>query len=126
MTEDADVLLAPATPTTALLHDYPEDMVAHFTPKPGARKLTIDGKEVPYERSQLFWHMWANLGYLPSTAFPAGLDSDGLPVGLQVIGRAYDDRTTIAISGLLHAAMGLERAVPPGLEIDARFGHAKI
>ena len=122
-TEDADVIVAPATPTTALLHDYPEDMVAHFTPKPGARKLTIDGKEVPYERSQLFWHMWANLGYLPSTAFPAGLDSDGLPVGLQVIGRAYEDRTTIAISGLLHAAMGLERAVPPGLEVD---GHAKI
>ena len=92
MTEDADVILAPATPTTALLHDFPADMRAHFTPIPGARTLEIDGKEVPYERSQLFFHMAANLAYLPSTAFPAGLDSDGLPVGLQLIGRAYDDR----------------------------------
>ena len=34
-----------------------------------------------------------NLAGLPGISVPAGLDADGLPLGLQVIGRAWDEAT---------------------------------
>ncbi|HJQ56450.1 MAG TPA: Asp-tRNA(Asn)/Glu-tRNA(Gln) amidotransferase subunit GatA [Vineibacter sp.] len=41
---------------------------------------------------------------LPGISVPAGLDGDGLPLGLQLIGRAFDEET------VLRAASALERA----------------
>ena len=45
-----------------------------------------------------------NLAGLPGIAVPTGLDSKGLPMGLQLIGRPWDE------SGLLNVAYTLERA----------------
>jgi aspartyl-tRNA(Asn)/glutamyl-tRNA(Gln) amidotransferase subunit A len=45
-----------------------------------------------------------NLAGLPGISVPAGLSADGLPLGLQLIGRAFDEST------LLNAAYALERA----------------
>ena len=64
-----------------------------------------------------FWQMWANLALLPSTAFPVGCDEDGLPIGLQVMGAAYEDNTTISFAELLSESLqaqvfGGERIMP--------------
>ena len=40
----------------------------------------------------------------PASRVPAGLDKDGLPLGLQLIGRAFDEVT------MLRAAAALEQA----------------
>lgn len=45
-----------------------------------------------------------NLAGLPGVAVPAGLDARGLPLGLQLIGKPWDE------AGLLDAAFALERA----------------
>lgn len=37
----------------------------------------------------------------PAASVPAGLDADGLPVGLQVIGRRHDDATVVAVCAAL-------------------------
>ncbi len=47
-----------------------------------------------------------NLAGLPSISVPAGLDSGGLPLGLQVIGRALDEATVFAVAGALEKAAG--------------------
>ena len=52
----------------------------------------------------------ANLAGLPGISVPAGLDADGLPLGLQVIGRAFDEETVFAVGAALEQAAGLHRA----------------
>ena len=45
-----------------------------------------------------------NLAGLPGISVPAGLTADGLPLGLQVIGRAFDEETMIRAAGVLETA----------------------
>ncbi|HYF07096.1 MAG TPA: amidase family protein, partial [Acetobacteraceae bacterium] len=46
----------------------------------------------------------ANLAGLPGLAVPAGLDRRGLPLGLQVIGRAFDEETVFAVGAAIERA----------------------
>jgi aspartyl-tRNA(Asn)/glutamyl-tRNA(Gln) amidotransferase subunit A len=48
----------------------------------------------------------ANLAGLPGLALPAALDGQGLPLGLQVIGRALDEESVFAVSSVLERAAG--------------------
>ena len=50
----------------------------------------------------------ANLAGVPAISVPAGLDANGLPLGLQVIGRAFDEETVFAVGGALERAAGFE------------------
>ncbi|HET6376176.1 MAG TPA: amidase family protein, partial [Methylocella sp.] len=41
---------------------------------------------------------------LPGIAVPAGLSSEGLPLGLQLIGRAFDEETLFAVAHAIELA----------------------
>jgi aspartyl-tRNA(Asn)/glutamyl-tRNA(Gln) amidotransferase subunit A len=45
---------------------------------------------------------------LPGISVPAGLDKDGLPLGLQLIGRAFDEETTLKAAAALEKAAGFK------------------
>jgi Asp-tRNA(Asn)/Glu-tRNA(Gln) amidotransferase A subunit family amidase len=45
----------------------------------------------------------ANITGLPAISFPAGYDSDGLPVGFQVMGRAFDEAALLRIAAAAEA-----------------------
>lgn len=47
-----------------------------------------------------------NLAGLPGISVPAGLDKDGLPLGLQIIGRAMDEATVFKAASALEDAAG--------------------
>ena len=101
---DHDVLLAPITTTPPFAHDHSEPMAA--------RTMTVNGTEVSYF-AQLFWAGLAISAHLPATAVPVGQTTAGLPVGMQIIGDAYRDRTTIWAAGQLAKLIG-GFTPPPG------------
>ena len=47
-----------------------------------------------------------NMAGLPAIAVPAGLDGQGLPLGLQLIGRAFDEETLFSLGHVLEQAAG--------------------
>jgi aspartyl-tRNA(Asn)/glutamyl-tRNA(Gln) amidotransferase subunit A len=47
-----------------------------------------------------------NMAGLPGIAVPAGLDSQGLPLGLQLIGRPFDEETLFALGEVIEQAAG--------------------
>lgn len=78
-----DVILAPTTPTAAFaLGDNSDDPLAMYL---------NDVFAVP-----------ASLAGLPAMSVPAGLNKDGLPLGLQIIGKALDEQ------GVLDAGLAIE------------------
>ena len=97
-----DVLLTPVAATPAFLHDR--------NPNRDERTVKVNGKSVPYAE-QLFFAGLASLSYLPATAAPIGLTTEGLPVGLQIVGPEGEDPTTIEFARLLAAEIG--GFVPP-------------
>ena len=48
----------------------------------------------------------ANMAGVPGLSVPAGLDAQGLPLGLQVIGRPFDEETVFAVGQAIEDAAG--------------------
>ncbi|GAA1676897.1 amidase [Kribbella yunnanensis] len=90
--EEFDVVVCPITPTPAFRHDHNPDVLE--------RRLDIDGVEYPYF-DQLVWAGLATMPGLPATAVPAGRSPEGLPVGVQLIGPMFEDRTPLRLAELL-------------------------
>ncbi|WP_207541114.1 amidase [Sabulicella rubraurantiaca] len=95
--EEFDVVVAPCSTVPA----FPLD---EARPRE-ERVLRVNGRDADYN-DQLFWAGLATLPALPATAVPIGLDGHGLPLGVQVIGAAWEDRSTLA------AAAGIETLTP--------------
>jgi aspartyl-tRNA(Asn)/glutamyl-tRNA(Gln) amidotransferase subunit A len=43
----------------------------------------------------------ANLAAVPSLGFPTGMDSNGLPIGMQLIGKHFDEKTLFATAWMV-------------------------
>jgi amidase len=97
-----DLLLCPVASTAAFPHDHVGER--------HERTIVVNGKQVP-TTDQLFWAGYSGMCLLPSTAAPAGLTPGGLPVGVQIVGSQYGDRTTIAFARLLEREY--QAFVPP-------------
>ena len=90
--ETVDAILTPATPTAAFpVGRKVDDPVTNFL---------NDVFTVP-----------ANLAGLPGMAVPAGLNADGLPLGLQILGRPFDEATLYSIGRVIEDAAAFD-AVP--------------
>ena len=100
-----DVVLYPPFAVPAFPQDHSEPF--------DARQLEIDGKPYPYLDAGFIWADPASTCGLPSTAAPIDRSPEGLPVGVQIIGPYLEDRTTIALAGLLEREFG--GFVPPPL-----------
>lgn len=87
---DVDCLFAPGTPTTA--------------PKIGQTKITVDGVEDDVRLVTTRPARTANLFGLPTLSLPCGMDPSNLPMGMQIIGKPWDEATIIRIGAALEDA----------------------
>ena len=99
--KDYDLLLCPVVSTAAFPHDHSP---------PYERTLTINGKERPFHEL-VFWSGYTCMAYLPSTVAPIGFTPDGRPVGVQIVGPEYGDRTCLQFARLLEREY--QAFVPP-------------
>ena len=89
-----DCLMTPAAPTTAFkLGEMTDDPLTMYMQ---------DICTVP-----------VNLAGLPGLVVPVGLDNGNLPIGLQLIGKSFDERTLFAVGSRLESPVRLQ----PGLEM---------
>ncbi|NIJ42576.1 amidase [Parvibaculum indicum] len=102
--KDYDVVLSPVLLRAAFKHDQQSNW--------SKRVLTVNGVEREY-MDVLLWAGPAVVSYLPASVAPVGITSEGLPVGIQIIGPHLEDRTPIAVAGMLEEILGGFRA-PPG------------
>jgi amidase len=92
-----DVVLCPPFSVVAFPHDQKPDQEE--------RTIDIDGEAHPY-LSLIVWSTVATPPGLPATVMPIGLSKAGLPIGVQIIGPLYEDRTPLAFAALLEREFG--------------------
>lgn len=83
--KQCDVLLTPATPSAAFgIGENEDDPI----------KMYLND----------VFTVSLNLAGLPGMAIPAGLDKNGLPLGLQIIGKAWDEETIFKVGDVMERA----------------------
>lgn len=74
--------------------------------------VTLRGEQIAFRDLVMNYTTPQNLTGLPAVSVPVGLDSDGLPVGMQLTGAAGTEAALLDIAGALEAAVGLFRPAP--------------
>lgn len=74
--------------------------------------LDLDGEVVPLFDAMTRRELPISMAGIPSLSVPAGLNSDGLPYGLEIVGRTGEDRKLIAIAAAIEERLG--RLPAPG------------
>jgi aspartyl-tRNA(Asn)/glutamyl-tRNA(Gln) amidotransferase subunit A len=91
--EQCDVLVAPTTPTTAFkLGEMVSDPMQMYLQDVFTLALSLAG--------------------LPGISVPCGFDQSGLPIGLQIMGGAFDEATVLRVAQAYEGATGWHRQMP--------------
>jgi Asp-tRNA(Asn)/Glu-tRNA(Gln) amidotransferase A subunit family amidase len=61
-------------------------------------------------RDTMRYSQWLNLAGLPGVAVPLGVAPEGLPIGVQVIGRPYEEELILAVAEAIDRGRGLWQA----------------
>ncbi len=93
--EKVDIILTPTAPSAAFGFDY--------KPSNPVEMYLNDVFTVP-----------TSLAGLPAISIPAGLNRDGLPLGLQIIGKAFDEQTVLNTAYFMESVLEFN-ARPQGL-----------
>ncbi len=92
--QDVDVILAPTAPSAAFaLGEKTDDPIAMYL---------NDVFTVP-----------ASLAGLPALSLPAGFDKDRLPLGLQLIGRPFDEENVLKVADVMERAARFKNQINP-------------
>ena len=99
--DEYDLLLSPTMATTAFpVGQYPDE---------------INGKRNPGRKGISFTPFTYPINTIgnPAATVPCGFDSDGMPIGLHIVGRMGDEETVIAASAAFEKARPWADKRPP-------------
>lgn len=105
---DRDALLCPVTVGPAFPH------------RPTGTPIAVDGHTIPYWPAVLAYTSPFNLTGHPAVVLPMGRSAEGLPIGLQIVGRRWGEMELLAIAARLAEVIGPWQRppeVPKGEEI---------
>jgi Asp-tRNA(Asn)/Glu-tRNA(Gln) amidotransferase A subunit family amidase len=94
---DFPVLLCPACAIPAFRH--------------GEREWTVEGQTVRY-LDAMRYTQWFNLFAAPAAVVPVGRSAGGLPIGVQIAGRPFEDETVLAVAEAIDREFGYQ---PPAI-----------
>jgi amidase len=88
--EDVTILLSPVSTGPAFRH--------------GEGNWRVGEKE--NYRDTMRYSQWLNLAGFPGVAVPVGISSEGLPIGVQVIGRPFEEEKILAVAEAIERGRG--------------------
>ena len=97
--EGADVLVCATTP-----------LVASAV---GQNEIAVGQDKVPVRSSLIRFTRVFNLSGHPAASIPCGFTAGGLPVGLQIVGRPFDEATVLRVADAYQRATDWHRRRPP-------------
>ncbi len=110
---EVDALVAPAVPIP--------------TARIGELEIDVNGRRENVRLATTRNVRALNLTGLPVVSVPCGFDRDGMPIGLQIVGRKYGEDRILAIGHAYESATAWHRQIPPmargfpsGTDRDAR------
>jgi aspartyl-tRNA(Asn)/glutamyl-tRNA(Gln) amidotransferase subunit A len=108
--DTCDVLITACGQTTAARWD---EFGADWPPP----RLANDMQTIPF-----------NVSRHPALSVPTGFAGNGLPIGLQVVGRAFDEASVLRVAAALEAELGQRHTRPPVPEAAPRrqVGHGEM
>jgi len=94
--QDHPLLLCPVASVPAFRHQE--------------RSWTLDGKQVEY-LDAMRYSQWWNLLAAPAAVVPVARSPEGLPIGVQIVGRPYEDEAVLSAASVIDETFGYQ--VPP-------------
>jgi Asp-tRNA(Asn)/Glu-tRNA(Gln) amidotransferase A subunit family amidase len=85
------LILAPVGSTPAFVH--------------GDRRVEVNGQSISVFRAFSYSQTFNVFG-LPSVVVPAGRSAEGLPIGVQIVGRPFEEEMVLAMAAVIEAAAG--------------------
>jgi amidase len=95
--EEFPILLCPACAVPAFRH--------------GEREWTVQGRKVEYLNA-MSYSQWFNLLGNPAAVVPVGRSPEGLPIGVQIVGRPWEEEAVLAVAAKIEEACGGFRRPP--------------
>ncbi|HEY3025266.1 MAG TPA: amidase [Pyrinomonadaceae bacterium] len=89
--ERTPVIIAPVGSTQAFAH--------------GTRRIDVGGQTLSVFRAFSYCQTYNVFG-LPSVCVPAGRSLDGMPLGVQIIGRPYEEEVVLAVAAIVERELG--------------------
>ena len=77
------------------------------------RVWTIDGRSVEYLDAMRFTQ-WFNTLACPAAVIPVGASAEGLPIGVQIAARPFEDEVVLGVAAVVDAAFGYH---PPAIAL---------
>ncbi len=95
--EEFPILICPACAVPAFRH--------------GEREWSVQGRKVEYLKA-MSYSQWFNLLGNPAAVVPVGRSPEGLPIGVQIVGRPWEEEAVLAVAAKIEDACGGFRRPP--------------